>query len=102
MTRGVLPLLGVKIIASPLMVDQVHVGTWLNGYRASRHRSRRVSKKLLRGSRKRQPIIGPMIESVPKREMYQLPTGEIVGHPATIAEVKRQMDAMGSMLGIGR
>jgi hypothetical protein len=91
--------MGIKIIESPLMVDRHHVGTWLNGYRASRHRSERIKKKLLRGTRKRRARVSAMIDVVPKREMYQLPTGEVVGHPATIAEVVRQMNELGSQLG---
>lgn len=91
---------GIKFISSPLMVDRQHVGYQLNGYRGSRNRSRRVQKKLIHGTRKRRPVVEPIIEIVPKREMYQLPTGEMVGHPDTIAELKRQTAAMGRQLGI--
>lgn len=99
MSLPILSFMGVKIIESALMVDRIHVGTWLNGYQASRHRSERCKKKLLWGTRKRRPRVSAMIEVVPKREMYQLPTGELVGHPATIAEVRRQMNELGAQLG---
>ena len=102
MTSPLFSLMGIRVIESALMVNQVHVGTWLNGYRATPNRSQRLTKKLLRGTRNRRPIIEAMIEAVPKREMYQLPTGEMVGHPATIAEVMLQMDVVGSMLGMRR
>lgn len=40
----------------------VEVGHWLNGYRPSKNRSKRLIKKLVHGTRKRKPVVKIMTE----------------------------------------
>jgi len=59
-----MPFMGVdlKIIPDDLCTANEHIGHWLNGYNGSRHRSKRITKKLLFGTRKKAGIITKMIE----------------------------------------
>lgn len=80
-----------RIIESPLMVEEVHIGHWLNGYRASRNRSRRIWKKLVYGTRKRRARIWPMTETRPKMDAFMTPGGMIICHPVIAEKLRREI-----------
>lgn len=97
-----MPFMGIKIVESLHLTECAYVADDLNGYKPSKHRSARVKKKLLCGTKKKPPLVRPIMEERPSSKMYQLPTGELVGHPDTIRAVTQEMEWMGSLLGIGQ
>lgn len=58
------PFAGVdlKIVPDEFCTIYEHIGHWLNGYRGSRHRSKRITKKLLYGTRKKCGLVTAMTE----------------------------------------
>lgn len=83
---------GYKIIPSLALVDNVHIGTELNGYRGSPHRSKRLIKKLTRGTKQRRyrdRITTPLMEQVPRGEALII-GNTMYMHPAFIEQMKQE------------
>jgi len=82
-------LTGFQLVGNPILIEREHIGTWLNSYKPSKHRSKRLIKKLTRGQKYKRSLTEPIFITVPKKEVIRL-GNMIIGHPEIINRLKEE------------
>lgn len=86
---------GVRIVENMGCLERI--GDWLPEIRYTPHRSQRIWKKLMRGTKKRRISIRPMMQPT----AYMLGNGTVVCHPSIALALRQQTQSTGST-GSGR